>query len=55
MPKTSERFCAGTRLASAAMTMPNEPEATPRPTRTPPPICSQNGVGAQAIITRPEA
>ena len=49
MPKTIERFSGGVWRAKAASTIENEPAATPRPTSTPPPMCSIVGLSAIAI------
>ena len=54
-PNANERFSGLTTRAIDASTTPKEQAATPRPINTPPPICSQTGVGASAIMTSPAA
>ncbi len=54
-PKAKLRCSGATLRANAARTMPKEPEATPRPTSTPPPRCSIVTESELAIITSPTA
>ena len=55
MPMAQERRSGGTRRASAAMTMVNEPPARPSPTSTPPVSVICNGVDATAMSATPTA
>jgi hypothetical protein len=55
MPKMRLRFSPGTLRAKAASTMLKDPEATPRPTSTPPPMWSIAGLSAVPIRKRPSA